>query len=455
MHQTNDLMIKWTSRIPKCGSHSKLHSRTSTREYQNYHVVDFIFLICSYIFIHFLDTAKHLYVFGPQKSQRSQEVDSPRSQASSEMELSPALAASLVQEWGIIPGGHTEVPSSRVATDTKKQSMSLAELGHVGSFRIHQLWVVHLKSLLPFSSPMMYNDVYWCLLYTVLKWSTHVYPLYPSVYSNMRWEIQKNNAPWRLTSHQPKGQMSPQCRSILRPQWSQLLRTAKPPSPAGIVINIRRNRYRFIRYMVNKNVEKRKHQEIFINLNKSMYFTASKQLKPPTFDDFSVVESFFFPHLPQLFRVFLRHLTWSRWGGLVPKLTSSLGYNWLGAWEDLPFKVETKLETCSKPWSLHGFYHGFYMVFVIDGCPAICVPCVMKGWAAPGMTWDPPAPARQHSKRSRQVPRKCSPCFHASRPRWIYGKIYSWKEILRSWFYHGLPWFTYMFTCHKCWGGDL
>jgi len=46
--------------------------------------------------------------------------------------------------------------------------------------------------------------------------------------------------------------------------------------------------------MVNKNVEKRKHQEIFINLNKSMYFTASKQLKPPTFDDFSVVESFFF-----------------------------------------------------------------------------------------------------------------------------------------------------------------
>ena len=92
---------------------------------------------------------------------------------------------------GIIPGGHTEVPSSRVATDTKKQSMSLAELGHVGSFRIHQLWVVHLKSLLPFSSPMMYNDVYWCLLYTVLKWSTHVYPLYPSVYSNMRWEIQK------------------------------------------------------------------------------------------------------------------------------------------------------------------------------------------------------------------------------------------------------------------------
>jgi hypothetical protein len=40
-----------------------------------------------------------------------------------------------------------------------------------------------------------------------------------------------------------------------------------------------------------------------------MYFTASKQLKPPTFDDFSVVESFFFPHLPQLFRVFLRHLT--------------------------------------------------------------------------------------------------------------------------------------------------
>ena len=124
--------------------------------------------------------------------------------------------------------------------------------------------------------------------------------------------------------------------------------------------------------MVNKNVEKRKHQEIFINLNKSMYFTASKQLKPPTFDDFSVVESFFF-------RTFRSCSVCSGgiWpeadrGGLVPKLTSSLGY-----FTVIPGLVQKIYPSSKRNLKNHGLYMvftmGFYMVFVIDGCPAICV----------------------------------------------------------------------------------
>ena len=127
--------------------------------------------------------------------------------------------------------------------------------------------------------------------------------------------------------------------------------------------------------MVNKNVEKRKHQEIFINLNKSMYFTASKQLKPPTFDDFSVVESFFF-------RTFRSCSVCSGgiWpeadrGGLVPKLTIHWGISRLYlAWcrrftlrrNETWNMFETMVFTWFLPWVFTWF-------FVIDGCPAICV----------------------------------------------------------------------------------
>ena len=55
---------------------------------------------------HFSDMFIHFHTFSGY-CETPQAVFGPQSQASSEMELSPALAASLVQEWDIIiPGGH-------------------------------------------------------------------------------------------------------------------------------------------------------------------------------------------------------------------------------------------------------------------------------------------------------------------------------------------------------------
>ena len=141
--------------------------------------------------------------------------------------------------------------TSRVATDTKKQSMSLAELGHVGSFRIHHLWVVHLKSLLPFSSPMIYNDV---LLMSTIYCTKAVYPCLPPIpFSTQTWDgksKKKLAMEVDFTSakrpDEPTVQEHPPSTMEPTPQDSEATITSWDRHTKNI--NIRRNRYRIIRY---------------------------------------------------------------------------------------------------------------------------------------------------------------------------------------------------------------
>lgn len=163
MHQTNDLMIKWTSRIPKCGSHSKLHSRTSTREYQNYHVVDKSFFW--YVRIHFLDTAIHTSMSVSLVLKNRSQISGRGSWLTSQPGL---IWDGAISSFGSLAGGvgYLMIPGEKMSwgpfissSHGYKETVHVLGWAWSCSFRIHQLWLVHLKSLLPFSSPMMYNDV--------------------------------------------------------------------------------------------------------------------------------------------------------------------------------------------------------------------------------------------------------------------------------------------------------
>ena len=114
-----------------------------------------------YIFWRLRFTPQTVCVFGPQKSQ----PDLSGSWLTSQPGL---IWDGAISSFGSLAGGGIwwyqvkkcpEVPSSRVATDTKKQSMSLAELGHVLSESISfGLCISSLCSLF---------QVQWCILYNV------------------------------------------------------------------------------------------------------------------------------------------------------------------------------------------------------------------------------------------------------------------------------------------------